>query len=275
MIQDIGPHQFHCEFVTRVPTTRDYLFLYHNEQILMDHTGGALDFPHIGDLVMSGQAVYLFSMDEVAFFTHLDPFEEPPEGYEWMPLSAFRTYEPGWLAFAGITGSHLYHWYDRHRFCGRCTAPMRPSETERALQCDRCGLIDYPRISPAIIVAITDGDRLLLSRYAGRTYGNYALIAGFCEIGETLEATIRREVMEEVGLRVKNLRYFASQPWAFSDSLLVGFFADLDGDPIITLDRNELSEAVWLTRDEIPKDGSTISLTRTMINAFIDGSYPR
>ena len=104
----------------------------------------------------------------------------------------------------------------------------------------------YPNIAVAIIVGILDGDRLLVSRYAGARRGGYALVAGYVEIGETLEEALRREVMEEVGLNVKNIRYYTNQPWGFSQTLLVGFFADLDSKPGIQLEQRELSEAVWL-----------------------------
>lgn len=108
-----------------------------------------------------------------------------------------------------------------------------------------------------MIVAVVDKEkeRLLLTRYAGRRGGNYALIAGFSEVGETLEETARREVMEEVGLKIRNLHYYASQPWSFSDTLLAGFYAELDGSDEIQLEREELSEGVWLSRDEIPGSG--------------------
>lgn len=129
--------------------------------------------------------------------------------------------------------------------------------------------MEYPKISPAIIVGILDGTRILMTRYSLGPYRKYALVAGFMEIGETLEDTVRREVMEEVGLRVKNIRYFKNQPWAFSDSLLVGFFADVDGSPKVTLDQTELAEATWFEREHMPPGGSSnISLTYEMIEAF-------
>ena len=137
------------------------------------------------------------------------------------------------------------------------------------MRCASCGNTIYPRISPAAIIAVTDGDRLVLSKYAGRAYTRYALIAGFTEIGETAEQTVAREVMEEVGLKVKNIRYYKSQPWAFSGSLLLGFFAELDGeDESITLDTDELSEAGWFTKDEIELEDDNLSLTREMILKF-------
>ena len=148
---------------------------------------------------------------------------------------------------------------------------MRDSDTERARVCPACALTVYPKICPAVIVAVTDGDRLLLTKYRGRAFKRYALVAGFHEIGETIEDTVRREVFEETGLRVKNLRYYKSQPWVFTDSLLLGFFCELDGSDKITLQENELSEAGWYHRTEIPDDYSSISLTGEMIGSFRAG----
>jgi NAD+ diphosphatase len=138
------------------------------------------------------------------------------------------------------------------------------------MHCPDCGQVEYPKISPAVIVGVTDGDRLLLTKYAGRSFTRYALIAGFTEIGETIEETVQREVMEEVGLKVKNIRYYRSQPWSFSDTLLMGFFADLDGEDRIRLDEEELSVAEWHTRGTIPGDDG-ISLTREMMRVFNEG----
>ena len=136
--------------------------------------------------------------------------------------------QPGWLAVACITASQLYDWYRAHQFCGRCGAPAQQDAVERAMRCPACGGLVYPTISPAVIVAVTHGDRLLLTKYSQTarpgTVRNYALIAGFAEIGEPLEGTVRREVMEEVRLPVKNIRYYKSQPWRITRSLLSGFY---------------------------------------------------
>ena len=134
-----------------------------------------------------------------------------------------------------------------------------------------CGNMIYPKISPAVIVAVTNGNRLLLTKYAGRSFKRYALIAGFTEIGETLEETVRREVLEEVGLHVKNIRYYKCQPWSFSDTLLVGFYTKVDGEPEIHLDHKELSEGVWIERDQIPVKAEDMSLTNEMIMEFKAG----
>ena len=145
---------------------------------------------------------------------------------------------------------------------------MTHGASERSQVCPRCGQTVYPKICPAVIAAVYDGDRLLLTRYRGRPFTRYALVAGFNEIGESIEDTVRREVMEEVGLRVRDLRFYKSQPWVFTDSLLMGFFARLDGPDAITLQEDELSEAAWFDRRDIPADHSGISLTGEMIEYF-------
>ena len=131
--------------------------------------------------------------------------------------------------------------------------------------------MEYPKISPAVIIAVTDGNRILMSKYAGREYKKYALLAGFNEIGETIEETVKREVMEEVGLQVKNITYYKSQPWSFSDTLLMGFFCQLDGEDKITLDQEELALAQWFEREEIPVKEDDLSLTNEMMIAFKNG----
>ena len=133
----------------------------------------------------------------------------------------------------------------------------------------------FPRISPAVIVAVTDGDRLLLSKYAGRAYTRYALLAGYTEIGETLEQTVQREVMEEVGLRVKNIRYYKSQPWGIDGNVLMGFYCDLEGSDELRIDETELAMAQWFPRHAIPAKDDGISLTREMIRVFEEGREPK
>ena len=127
-------------------------------------------------------------------------------------------------------------------------------------------------ICPATIIAVTDGNRILLSKYAGRTYKRYALLAGYTEIGETAEETVRREVMEEVGLKVKNIRYYKSQPWGLSGTLLMGFYCELDGSDEIHLDKEELALAEWFEREEIPVEPMHDTLTNEMIIHFKYGS---
>lgn len=130
-------------------------------------------------------------------------YENIIEGYDFTGVNVFRNAKPKELAFAAITAYHLYGWYRDNRYCGRCGRLMFHGENERMMHCMDCKNTVYPKICPAVIVAVTDGDRILLTKYAGRTYRNYALIAGFTEIGETVEETVMREVYEEVGVHVK------------------------------------------------------------------------
>ena len=137
------------------------------------------------------------------------------------------------------------------------------------MQCPHCRSTVYPRINPVVIVGVRSGDKLLLTKYKGRpNVPFYALVAGFAEIGETIEETVAREIFEETGIRVKNLRFYKSQPWAFTDTLLMGYYCELDGDGTITLDRSELREGFWQQRDEITPRDSDVSLTAEMVERF-------
>ena len=138
------------------------------------------------------------------------------------------------------------------------------------MQCPCCGNQVFPKIAPAVIVGVTDGDKILMTKYAGREYKRYALIAGFTEIGETAEETVQREVMEEVGLHVKNIRYYKSQPWGFDSNLLMGFYCELSEEGKITLDQEELSTAEWVDYHDIPDDPEGLSLTHEMMLHFRD-----
>ncbi len=309
MIQDIQPRKFNITYKNIEAADKDYALLFHEEAVLMrqpdgqDNAAEFLTFEELKHLDIytstemehaEREAVYLFSIDDNNYFLvnhmacqgHLsnnqdkafDPMEwqgiETEDGrvLVWHSQNVFRTLKEKWVGFAGITAMQINRWLLQHKFCGRCGKPLKHSKTERCLICESCNIAQYPKISPAIIVGIIDGDKLLLTRYADRPYKRYALIAGFGEVGETLEATVEREVMEEVGLKVKDITYYKSQPWSFSDSLLVGFFARLDGDNTVTLEDGELAEGTWFSREEIPVNNEEVALTAEMIRYFAAGN---
>ena len=137
------------------------------------------------------------------------------------------------------------------------------------MECKGCGLIIYPRLNPAVIVGVKNGDRLLLTKYR-RGYGYNAMIAGFVEIGETIEEAVAREVREETGLAVKNIKYYKSQPWGIAGDLLAGYFCEVDGDDTIHMDQNELKYAEWVERGEIELQPADYSLTNEMMRVFRD-----
>ena len=185
-------------------------------------------------------------------------------------LRVLRRTKPKEECYAGETAYHLYVWYRDNSFCGRCGERLEYSHQERAMICPSCGNVVYPKIAPAVIVGIlnTSGDKIVMTRYAGREYKGHALVAGFCEIGETAEDTVRREVLEEVGLHVRNIRYYKSQPWGFDSNLLFGYYCTADEDEPIHMDDGELAKAVWVSRDEIGEEERNLSLTAEMIMHF-------
>lgn len=160
-------------------------------------------------------------------------------------------------------------WYISHRFCGRCGTPTRLDEKDMMLKCPKCGQNHYPRIAPAIIVAIRNGDELLMAKHSYHDNIRYALIAGFVEPGEAIEEAVHREVLEEVGIKIKNLKYMRSQSWPFPNSLMLGFMAEYDsGD--IKVDGDEILKAKWFKKDEIIRYGLDISISDWLIQTFID-----
>ena len=274
MLHDIEPQQYMVEYVNCIPRYGDTIFIFAGSSVYCRESDGAVEFPRYHEFNNSENMsyLYLFSIDNERFFIpnvfDSSIIADAPDGYELRENSIFRDAKPLYMAFALATAMQLYQWYMENRYCGYCGEAMNSLSNERACACSHCKHKVYPKISPAVIVAVSNGDMLLVTRYRNRPIRRYALVAGFVEIGETLEDTVRREVLEETGVKVRNIRYYKSQPWGFSSSILSGFFCELDGDPHIQLDENELAEALWLHRDEIPPSTSDISLTSEMMEKF-------
>lgn len=277
MIQDIQPHIYKNEYKPSEPQKDSVVLFFHGRKVLTKEQEeiGYLSYDEAEQLAVVEETLrYLFSIDGRSYYLgegkKIERLLEQGEmeGYHWREIHSFRNALPKEQAFAGVTGWQLYNWYESRKFCGRCGTRMEHAEKERMMHCPECGQMEFPKICPAVIVGVTHGNKILLSKYADREYKKYALLAGFTEIGETPEETVKREVMEEVGLRVKNIRYYKSQPWSFSDTLLMGFFCELDGEPEITLDEDELALAEWVEREAIPVKPEDCSLTNEMIIAF-------
>ncbi|MCD6047097.1 MAG: pyrophosphatase [Gammaproteobacteria bacterium] len=163
----------------------------------------------------------------------------------------------------------LLDWRINHKFCGRCGVHTEFYDQNRAKKCPACGLVDYPKISPCILVAITRGDEILLAQHVIQSRkGIYTILAGFVEPGEDLESCIRREVREEVGIEIKNVRYIASQAWPFPNLLMLGFMAEYDSGEI-SIDTNELIEAKWFNKKQLPSIlPLPMTLSYQLINKF-------
>ena len=279
MIQDIFPHVYHNEFCQKEIAPEDYLFVFQGDRVLAcREADGSLRLPrmwqlqdNLGEVQISS---HLFTIDDDHYYLWEGQALTPFGKWEYIGSVVYRNLKPQMFAFACGAAESLHRWREANQFCGRCGSPMGKSSKERALVCPACGNTVYPKICPAVIVAVVDGDRILLTQYAGRRNTKYALIAGYAEIGEGIEKTVAREVMEEVGLEVEDLRFYKSQPWTFTDTLLMGFFVRLRGSSQIRLQEDELAMAQWFYREEIPADYSQISLTGEMITQFKLGLDP-
>lgn len=269
MIQDIEPLKFNNSYKEKKPKEDSVILYYKDRSVLVKENYGNISFPTYNEVKDKDRLyTYLFSIDDKDYFLAKSNLEEKLNDYEMKNIQLFRTACPKYLAFAGITGFQLYNWYENNKFCGRCGKELEKDHKERMLHCKCCNNMVYPKICPAVIVGVTNGDKLLMTKYAQGGYKEYGLVAGFAEVGETIEETVKREVMEEVGLKVKNIRYYKSQPWSFSDTLLMGFFVEVDGDISITRDEEELAVAEWVDREDIKVEDTDLSLTNEMILKF-------
>jgi len=170
-----------------------------------------------------------------------------------------------WVAARAV---QIIDWDRTHQFCGRCGVPLRTRTAERAKECPQCGLLHFPRLAPAIIVLVERGNQLLLARSRHFMPGMYSVLAGFVEPGESLEEAVVREVKEEVGIEIKDIKYFGSQPWPFPHSLMIGFTATYAGGEI-SLDDKEIEDGGWYTVEKLPRIPGKISIARKLIDGFL------
>ena len=222
--------------------------------------------------IRSSDAHYLGSWDGTdCYAAELDPATPPPAGVELVALRERIAAHDDELFRIASQASQLVTWASSHRFCGRCGARNERSPGERAMKCPTCGLLQFPRVSPAVIVAVLRGDEILLARARRFAPGMYSVLAGFVEAGETLEECVHREIREETSVEVQDLRYFGSQSWPFPHSLMVAFIARYRSGSI-TIDRRELADAAWFRRDDLPDLPLKASIARRMIEWYRSGA---
>ena len=252
----------------------EWLFVFNSAKILINtHLGNpsiptGADFngielaytfkQYLGEL--EGRPSYCMEVDDT--FT-------PPAGMLFKDLrSLLGEIEEDLFLLAG-RAFQIVNWNRMHKFCGKCGTPTEALQDELAKKCPGCGSVFYPRISPAVIVAIVRGDEILLAHNKNFRKNWYSVIAGFMEPGETFEDCIIREVMEEVGIRVKNIQYFDSQPWPFPDSLMVGFTAEHESGEI-SVDGKEIEDAAWYGKDNLPQKPTGTSIAGRLIAHVIN-----
>jgi NAD+ diphosphatase len=277
MIQDIFPkhlkNTFHHEIAAEA---NDNLIFFENGRIYInyDSNNNELSFPKMADSREIINVIYLFSIDDQRFFLVFDK-KLIPSSYKPLGLNEIRQLKifNKENVYAVFTAFHLWKWYMDNQYCGRCGHATMHDSVERALVCPVCKNTIYPRLNPAVIIGIIHGEKILLTKY-NTGFSHNALVAGFTEIGETLEETVQREVMEEVGLKVKNIVYYKSQPWGIAQDILVGFFCQVDGDETIYMDSSELKYANWVERDKVELQPTDYSLTNEMMKIFKEGKDP-
>lgn len=266
------------EFISGVvppkrPPGPAWWFAFQGNRLLVRLEESSVSIPYLVDFGELGltalQKHYLGNLDHCdCYAVELPDGITPPAGmfFEGLRQAYGRLDETlFWVAARAI---QIVDWGRTHQFCGRCGIQMETSTTERAKRCPKCGLLHFPRLAPAIIVLVERGPELLMARSRHFLPGVYSVIAGFVEPGESLEETVVREVKEEVGLAVKEIRYFGSQPWPFPHSLMIGFTAAYaDGE--IILDDREIEDAGWFTVDKLPALPGEISIARRLIEWFI------
>ncbi len=255
------------------PTHPAWWFVFVGPQVVVVHeeTGSRLPRArHLAELGLTPHTHhYLGTLDGIdCYAAELDAEDTLPAS---MSLSGLRQLygqvDEGLFGVAG-RAAQILEWDRTHRYCGRCGTPMELLPGERAKRCPQCGLVSYPRLSPAVIVLIERGEEVLLARGQHSVTGFYSILAGFVEPGESLEEAASREIYEEVGIAVTGLRYFGSQPWPFPHSLMIGFTATYAGGDL-RLQESEIAEAAWFTSATLPPLAPPLSIARQMIDDFV------
>lgn len=247
-------------------------FPVHKRKILIDSVSHPEDYfaYHPEEHILNGtEVIYIGTVDEVPCYCFELEEELCEADMQYFGLhDLYGVIDEEMLGIAS-RAVQMADFYRTHRYCGLCGGTTRYVPEETGMQCHNCDHIAYPRISPAVIVLIEKDDHLLMARSKHFPHGVYGLVAGFVEAGETIEHAAHREIKEEVGVSVKDLTYFASQPWPFPSSLMIGFTANFaEGE--INIDVNEIEDACWFRPDDIPKLPEKRSISRALIDHFID-----
>lgn len=275
MIHEIFPHQFDNHFIiTDNIAENDYILHYNEKSLLLKINGDEFQLPtkkDVSDIFDTTERTFLFSLNGVRCFLVWNATRLIDDRFVYKEINSFRTLNPREIAWICIVGFQLNNWYLENKFCGKCGTKTAEKPDERAIICPNCNTVVFPKISPAIIVAILCKDKILLAHNSNFEQKRYSLVAGYVDVGETLEETVMREVKEEVGLDVKNIRYYKSQPWAFSGSMMIGFTAEADDNQPIRPDNVEITEADWFSRENLPNHPPKISIAGEMIDKFEKG----
>jgi NAD+ diphosphatase len=275
MINEIAPNTINIKFSNNKSISEaDYIFFYGEEGLLWKVTGDEYSIPQKKDFLDftdKTEAIYLFSFDNTSCYLVWEKPKTKCENFVCKEIRFFRTMSRTELAWLSLLGYQLKNWYQSNRYCGNCGAATLHKTDERAIVCPNCNTVIYPLIAPAVIVAVTCSNKILLIRGQGSILGWHTLIAGYVDVGETLEETVKREVFEEVGIDVCNVRYYKNQPWPLTNSLMLGFVAEANDNQPIRIDETEILEAGWFNRGNLPAYSPNLSIGGEMIEKFEKG----
>jgi len=270
MVCEFDKTSFNNTFLTKPVKVGDFVFCYRDDEILVKKTDdGNFVLPYYGDI--TPKCHHIFAIEGKDCYLAED-FVDAPFGYEYVSVRTIMNTCNDYQTFlVATTGLQLFRWEKSRKYCGCCGTLTQRSTKERAMVCPNCGNTEYPKICPATITAITHNGKLLMARHVKNPKRGYGLIAGFCEIGETFEQNVKREVMEEVGLKVKNITYYKDQPWGITDSHMIGCLAELDGDDeALRLQKEEIMEARWFAPNEINRPTNNFSVFSKLVWKFLN-----
>ncbi len=248
-------------------------FVFQESKLLVEEGPSGVNLPcliHITELGLGPLREHYLGLldDRPCYAVEVAEGTMPPAGMAFEGLrQVYGRLDEGlfWIAARAV---QIIDWDRTHQFCGRCGVPLRTKADERAKECPQCGLLHFPRLAPAIIVLVEQGNQLLLARSRHFMPGMYSVLAGFVEPGESLEEAVAREVKEEVGIEIKDIKYFGSQPWPFPHSLMIGFTATYAGGEI-SRDDKEIEDAGWFSVEKLPRIPGKISIARKLIDGFL------
>lgn len=251
-----------------------FYFLFRQRNLLVKKVDKGYAMPDSEDIAYLGynftDKLYIGSIDDYSCYTASYPEDGLiPEGMEFLGLRELYGQIDESMLKAAFRAVQIVAWDETHRFCGACGEATVRETHEHARVCHKCRQVFYPRLSPAVIVAVTKGDKLLLARNVNFPAGRYSVLAGFVEAGETMEECIKREIKEEVGIEVKNIKYFGSQSWPFPNSLMIGFTAEHESGEL-KADNIEIADAGWFSVKELPDIPGSISISRELIDWFME-----
>lgn len=250
---------------------KSYWFIFNSGKMLVNSENGKI--PLVKDLneldITPLRKIYLGNlMGNPCYAAEAEEIDSP-EGMVFEDLKSIYTILDENIYLLAGRALQIINWDKNHQFCGKCGTPTQTMDNEIAKICPECGFTSFTRLSPAVITAIVKEGKLLMAKHNYGQYRKYGLIAGFVEAGETLEEAVERETMEEVGLKIKNIKYFGSQPWPFPHSIMIAFTAEYESGNI-NVDGKEIAHAKWFEVDDLPDMPSRISIARELIDWYME-----